>query len=268
MNSNIPAIYAEAIENDEPITTDGFTLYPIQLRQHRAFSAAKSSLLLRQGSLPVEYAVMNYLSALYAMDLDAYTEHKEAYGFIAGALTMLALAMRFPADAMLRQTTVKVSERDPRTLAYMEIRAGEQILRLTPTTFDRLRRIIAAQNGLELPDETENVDLVEAEADIAASRAAGVEIDFDTLIASVARDQRCRRADLMDYTIREFYALKDAIERDKLFTIYKTAEISGAVKFSKGNPCPSWCYDRREKAGSMISMADFMAGPGSVATMK
>lgn len=259
--------YADALENDEPISIEGFTFYPILVRDYRQFEAAKAAILLRQGSLPLKYAIKSYLGALYAMDHDALAENGQPLGFIGGILTLLALAMRVPAHALLRQTKIQVSETDESELACLLIQAGETMLRMTPALFDRIRPILAAQNGLELPDESENTDLVEAEMDIAAKGTMNVDADFRTLLASVARDQRCRRTDLLDYTIREFMELKDAIERDKLFSIYRMAELSGNVKFTKGNPVPSWCYDRKEKANSLISMADFMAGPGSAAKM-
>lgn len=263
------SVYAEAIDKDEPITIEGFTLYPILMSDYRRFMAARSVLLIRQGSLPAEYAVMRYLNALYAMDYDAVKETGKPAGFIAGALEMLAMAMRFPVSAFVRRTMIRTSPQDGRRLEALDIRAGEAILHLTPAVFDRLRPIIAEQNGLELPDESENADLVEAEEDIAAANAltAATAYDINAELAAVARDQRIRRAELMDYTIKEYTELKAAIERDKLFTIYKTAELSGTVKFTKGNPVPSWCYDRREKANSMIPMAQFMAEHGSVAKM-
>ena len=260
-------IIAEAIENDEPVTIDGFTLYPIQVRQYRQFAAVQSALLIRQGSLPVDYAARSYLGALYALDIDAYKDSGQALGLTNGILTILALAMRFPADAFARQTSIHVRDDDERELVSIQIRTGDMILPLTPAVFDRLRPVIAAQNGLELPDETENADLVEAENDISSQGAGSLNIDFDTLLASVARDQHCRRSDLMDYTIREFFALRDAIQRDKMFTLYKMAELNG-TKFTKGNPWPSWCYDSKAQSNALISMAQFMAGPGSAATMK
>ncbi len=260
--------YADAIDNDEPIKVDGLTLYPIYVRDWRRFEAAKTSLLIRQGSLPVEYAVMRYLSALYAMDRDAYDDTGQPLGFIHGVITLLALAMRLPVDVMVRQTQIKVSEQNERELISLDFQVGDMLYRITPGLFDRLRPLIAAQNGLELPDEAENLDLVQAEEDIAEKNGTNnVDVNFDTLLASVARDQRCRRADLMEYTIREFNGLKAAIERDKTYMLLQMAEYSGTVKFPKGNPCPSWCYDRKDKPTSMISMRDFMAGPGSVASM-
>lgn len=261
-------IYAEALDNDEPIQIEGFTLYPIQVRHFRIFDAARSSLLIRQGGLPVEYAVMPYLGALYAMDYDARKENGQALGYIRNLVTMLALAMRFPADALLRNSHIKVTEQDDRKLVSIDFQAGETYLRLTPEIFDRIRPILAEQNGMTLPDEAENIDLVEADSDIAAKNSESLKLDFRTLLSSIARDQRCRRSDLMDYTIREFLELRDAIERDKMFTICQMAEYAGDVKFPKGNPYPSWCYDRGGKRSSMISMTEFMAGPGSVASMK
>lgn len=263
----IPANIREAVENDEPISINGFTLFPIQMREYRQFEAAKFALLLRQGSLPVKYAVLPYLQALYAMDYDAVKETGQPMGFTAGLLTMLALSMRFPADALLKQAGMEYSDEEQRLVAAVRFRAGENILRLTPADFDRIRPVIAAQNGLELPDEAENADLVEADNDIAARGSVSVKADYRTLMASVARDQRCRVRDLMDYTIREFTDLKNAIEREKNYTLCKMAEYSG-VTFKGGNPCPSWCYDAAEKGTSLISMSTFMAGPGSAAAMK
>lgn len=262
------SIYAESLENDEPINIGGFTLYPIKMHSYRQFEASKFALLVRQGSLPVKYAFLPYLSALFAMDHDAYIENQQAFGFIGALITMLSLAMRYPVDALRKSVQFEVDQADESKLVSMIVRAGEMTLRLTPAVFDRMREIIAAQNGLELPDEAENADLVEADMDIAAKGSVNVEVNYRTLIASVARDQRCRVADLMDYTIREFNDLRDAIERDKNYMLYRMAELSGNVKFTKGNPVPSWCYDRGGKSNSLISMADFMAGPGSAASMR
>lgn len=264
----ISSIYAEAIENDEPIQLEGLTLYPIKMREYRQFHNNKAVLLIRQGSLPVAYAVMNYLQALFAMDFDAYEEAKTPLGFMSSLLRILSLSLRFPVDVLAKSARYETDQNDPRILKCIHFQVGEHIVHLTPSLFDTVRAIIAAQNGLELPDETENTDLVESEMDIAAKNASDVEFNIRTLIASVARDQRCRREELLDYTIREFDELKDAIERDKLFMLYRTAELAGTVKFENGIPVPSWCYERKSKANSLISMSKFMAGPGSVATMK
>lgn len=257
--------YDDALDHDEPIEVGGFIIYPILMSEYRMFMAAKNVLLIRQGSLPAKYAVMRYLSALYAMDRDAAADGLPVPRLIGGVLMMLSLAMRFPADALLRQTTIITSERDDGELVSLDMQLGDRLLRLTPEVFDRLRPLIAAQNGLELPDESENADLVESENDIAASGEVPVSFDARTEIMSVARDQRKRYSEMLSYTIREYTDLKAAIDRDKMFTIYRTAECSGQVKFTHGNPVPSWCYDRKDKANSMIAMKDFMAGPGSIA---
>lgn len=261
------SIYADALDADAPIEVDGFTIYPILMSEYRTFTAVKNALLVRQSSLPAKYAFVRYLSALYAMDYDADKEKRAVPGFIGGVLRLLALAMRYPADALLRQTIIKTPENNERELISLEIRTGDRFLHLTPAVFDRLRPLLAAQNGLELPDESENPDLVEAENDIAASAGGNLVQDIRTVLASVARDQRLRRSDLLKYTIREFTELRDAIERDKLFMLYKAAELNGA-KFTGGNPVPSWCFDARGKANSLIPMAKFMEGPGSAAAMK
>lgn len=44
---------------------------------------------------------------------------------------------------------------------------GEEEITITPVQFQRLRAILAYQNGIELTDEDANPDLLEAEAELA-----------------------------------------------------------------------------------------------------
>lgn len=56
--------------------------------------------------------------------------------------------------------------------------------------------------------------------------------------------------------MREFENRRKAIERDKKYTLFGQAEMSGMVSFKNGNPYPSWCYDSiDESMGTMTTTA-------------
>ena len=63
-------------------------------------------------------------------------------------------------------------------------------------------------------------------------------------------------AELDDWTVLQFEHRLKAIERDKTFTLYRQAELSGMVKFPNGNPCPSWCYDAKTLTAGLIPLSD------------
>ena len=50
--------------------------------------------------------------------------------------------------------------------------------------------------------------------------------------------------------------------------MFGQAELSGMVKFSKGNPFPSWCFDRNENgSAALISFGEMrgkLAGLGDL----
>jgi hypothetical protein len=120
-----------------------------------------------------------------------------------------------------------------------------------------LREIIAMLNGRKLPDESENAELAQADIDIRSQSGIRLDINLDSLLASVARDQRVRIKDLLPWTIYEFELIRSAIERERRFTVYGIGENSGMVKFPKGNPFPSIFFDKPAESSAVISASEF-----------
>jgi hypothetical protein len=112
---------------------------------------------------------------------------------------------------------------------------------------DVVRRIIADQNDYEIPDENWNPELVRAAQMNAENNSMGLKYDFETLLYSVAVNAHCRAKDIYEWTIKEFHGMQDAIDRTLGYQIFTLAEKSGFVTFPKGNPYPTWKFDRKSE---------------------
>ena len=124
-----------------------------------------------------------------------------------------------------------------------------------------VRTIIAQQNGYDIPDENWNPELVRAAQENAKGKSNGVEADFETLLYSVAANTGCRAKDILDWTIREFHGMESAIDRKIGYQIYTLAEAGGYVTFPKGNPYPTWKFNRKsEMPTGFVSIAELDAG--------
>lgn len=259
----------EAVLMGEPIEVCGLNLYPLTMRNYREWQSAKSVLLLRQTRLGVEYISLPFLAALYAVDYDAAKACGASAGLLAQICRLLALALRIQVTE--KSFKIIVDPKDERRLKSISVQYGESLINITPSMFTRLRPIIAGQNGETLPDEADNLELVDAETDVAEARARKemqLKEDFFALLSSVAYQYRIAPKEILDWTICEFRGAVDAIERDKMFTICALAEKAGGAKFKTGNPYPSWRFDKAEgESSALIPLSGFAAEMGRGAKM-
>lgn len=240
---------------DEEKDVAGFRLRPITMEHYEEWQACKGALLVRQTTLPVKYTFMPYLAALRAVDHDNETN------FIAYTIKAVSLATGLPYEKF----ELYVDKDDRSKLDCILFHDGDTAMRIDPANFHGLRKAILEQNGESLPDEGDNPELLEAEADIAAASGCAKRIDYDmnTLVASVAYQCGLRKHELMDWSIREFLETKSAIDRDKNHLICCIAEKIPMFKWTKGNPCPSWCLDTvKEGSSALESMQSFISRTG------
>src|SRR5699024_4268941 len=107
---------------------------------------------------------------------------------------------------------------DPRKLLYIEVTQNETVTKITHQEFaSRIRPLLAEMNGLELPDESFNPDLVRSEQDLREAKKAHVKVDPDTLIDSVAYLCHLDEKEIDDWTVLQFERRVKAIDRDKNF---------------------------------------------------
>jgi len=253
------------IRRGEPIRECGLDLYPITMDHYEDFIQCKDALTLRLSSLPVRYVSLDYLSAIFAMELDAIragASGSGSGGFFFRLMRLWGLSLRIEMSAELLNDCIfyRASKDGSVSIEYMELTqtgadGNPNTAKITPFQFSTLLRpLIAAQNQIELPDESENAELVDAyeKKKEIQSRGVALKTDLDDLVSSVALHSGVSDAEIMDWNVRDFENRRRAIERDKNFMLFKQAEMSGMVTFKNGNPYPSWCFDSaNETLGTM-----------------
>ena len=244
------------IRHGEPIECLGLTFYPVKMARYEEFLEVKNAWTLRLTTLPAKYMVMPFLSALWALEYDSIMQTKKAVGFFERIIHFLYLTLRLEYNKEGLAKSVRCLREDPRQLSHsVLIQKGKEI-EITPQEFAAyIRPLVAEQNGLEIPDESFNPELVQAEKDYAELHKAPLDYNTDSLIASVAYLSHLDESVIDDWTVLQFERRYKAIDRDKSFTLYRQAELSGMVKFPKGNPCPSWCYDKIAQSHALRSIA-------------
>lgn len=248
-----------------PIEALGLQFFPITMADYEEFLECKSVLAIRMTSLAktnIEYLSMPFLSALWAMELDTVRATGKAIGFFERTIRMLYLSLRLEYDTQKVFSHIYCDENNPRNLLCVEVEQTDgKPVKISPAEFTTIvRPLIAEQNGIDLPNESENPDIVQTEQQMQQQGESKIKFDIETMIASVASASNIRQSELDEWTVKEFEIQKQALDRRMNYQIYTQAEMSGMVKFQKGNPYPSWCFDRADTLTSALITVDEMQG--------
>lgn len=238
--------YSTDIIRCRPIRMFELTLFPIKMDQYPEFTDCKEGLTLMQQSLPVRYAVMPFLQALYEMDLDCLDRTGKPAGYLGAVLRFLLLALRIPLPVSEDDRVpiqIVANKDDPRKLNGIRVTQGDVMVTITPSMFAKMRPVLAEQNGLKLMDEGQNAELLEAERDIMQSEQAGIAYDWETLLYSVSVAVGQDVEQIYEWPIRKFQMTQAAIDRSYGFLQGMIVEANGG-KYKQGNPWPSWKFDR------------------------
>ena len=178
----------------------------------------------------------------------------------------LALALRYRPELKDEDRVADLTEHiftsaeDPTVLKGIDIRQNGTTHTITPVLFQRMRPILAAQNGIVLESDDANPELVEAERDIAEQTAPELDYDLGSLVSSLAALTGTEESDVYNWPVLKFTRRQEALERVFSFLVYGVASASGA-KFKGGNPVPSPFFARKERdSGTLIDMAAFTRG--------
>lgn len=241
-----------AILKYEPIELNGLVYYPIRVADYKRWQALKPVLCLRQGTLPAAFACMTYLQCVWALD-----ETVENFGIWDSLGCILSMSLRL-SDTDAIQAIGSSNER--KNLSSMRIIKDDKPHDITPMEFNIVRKLIADQNGAELPDEADNPELIEAAADIAnSSTDTMLNYSIPDMLTSVASAKNIRRSEIFDWPIKELEDEIRALRRRYGFFLASIAETQGA-KFSKGNPYPTWMFDRaKDGFAGLVSMSQLQS---------
>lgn len=245
-----------AILRYEPIEMDGLVLYPIKVADYSKWQAVKPVLTMRQGTLPAVYACMPYLQCVWALQYDARERGDTSIGTWDYLAALMFLSLRLSDMDIIQPIG---NPNDPRAITAMRIIKDGEEHDISTWDFLRYRQLIAELNGAELPDEADNPDLVEAAEDISNANSIHLKYDFADMLTSVSSEMKLRRADILDWTIREFDDVLRSIKRRYGHILASIAESQGA-KFSHGNPYPTWIFDRaKDEFAGLIPLDRFQS---------
>lgn len=259
--------WAKEIRQYKPIDTEGFRLYPIRVAEYELLLIAKPAIEFMTQTLSVEYMSTPLLQSFYAMDLDRTLRGEPPTGLFTSAVVSLALALRLVSDGnieTLMDRCMIVAYPDDHTrlkqITFIFDDGSEKSV--TPIQFARLRPIIAAQNGLEIPPESANPELLEAERDIAAKKAPKLKVSIDALIQGVCCVAGVSEDEVEEWAILKLHNRMESFKRILDYTICSIGATQGTT-WKGGNPCPSPWFDKDEdNSSALIDMSTFAGGQG------
>lgn len=241
-----PAQYAEEIREFRPIEFKGLKFYPLQVKRFALYQNAKPAMELMLSTLPLRYVRLSWIHALEALDREA-AENSIHTGYFGSFLLLLDAALQ--TDATHNPEAIMAARNnDGRLGALIVKQEGKEPAALMEKDFPTVREILSAQNDYTIPDENWNPELVRAQAylrdqESSAGRGGSLEGAVFALAAATGR----RAAEIWEWPIREFLQMQSAVDRRLRFEICATAELSGQVKFTHGNPYPTWIWEHKSE---------------------
>lgn len=213
------------------------TVYPITMRHYEEFNETKFCISLMQKRFPIELATMPYLRMIFHLS-------DENVNLLAMLSKLLSLSLHISEE----QIRLQVDKGGKLSLLFTD-GAGENaeiIETVSELRFNKLRKIIAEQNSIQLPNEKANIEILESEEEIAKMNSLDLNVSLEDLFFSVATYCGLSATAMLDMTILEFEKRVSAISRISKYEMFGQGEMSGFVSFKNGNPYPSWCFDRTE----------------------
>lgn len=263
--NELPLHIQKKIGRYEPIEIDGLVLYPIKVSEYYEFLAARPAIEFMQQRLPVSLMSEPLLSAYFKID-SGQVEGLKPMGLFPSAVLALALALRLKPEQSIEERLnafqMVADPKDPTKLKHLRfVKDGEEITVITPITFQTIRPIIAAQNGIELHSDLDNPELVDAENDL-ASKSANLDMKVENFITSAAMVAGVDEAQVYDWAILKMHNRLDAAKRVLDYMICGIGESQGS-KWKGGNPYPHPWFDKmKDKNAGLMPIESFAGGQG------
>ena len=181
------------------------------------------------------------------------------------AVLALVLALRLgdgqPMQERLKRVLPTFDRKTGKKLqSLILITDGGEPIEISPVKFGRLRPVIAAQNGIEIPPLDANPELVEADRAVRMMNAPKLEMVLEDKVSFVTLASGADEDEIYDWPILKFNRRSIAAERVLSYLIFGIGENSGMVKYKNGNPCPSPYFRRKQQSLGMVALSEFRRG--------
>ena len=274
--TELPALIKKRIDRYLPIQTEGLTLYPIVVDHIEDFNRCRAALEFMQQSLPVAMQRIPLLTAFYQIELATSALEQDGEGkaatLFSDALVLLCLALRLgeglEREQLLERVLVITERENPANLLEIRLITDDGgIVVISAAKFIRLRRIIAEQNGAKIPSEDANPEIINAEREIAATRAAKIIFNHANKVAWVAALSHADEQEIYKWPILMFERRAEVLKRTLDYLTVGIGQASGMVSYKDGNPVPSPYYEREHEMLPSQEISSFAAGAAEKAVM-
>lgn len=229
MDINNNSLYPYLIYSSPIYYTEDLVLYPVKMGDIFDFNYFKSSITIRKNSIfPVKKIIkMSYLDFLFYchgnVELAKEYDMPLLPYYYSFALKLLQLVFK---DQEVLASSTQGGFRINGTV-------------ITADQFDDIRRIIILQNGIDFDiDEFIHYD-TEQELKKAQDAISGKDkATLEDYIDSVCLGMRLSEEKVKDLPIRKFWRYVKRISKRDIFTVMKSAESTGFVKFKE--PVQYW----------------------------
>ena len=245
---DLPVHIKRAVNRFQPITVEGVTLYPITVDEIDEYGFTRPALEFMQQILPVALLQIPILTAFYQLEIASNAQIEDNVpptNLFTQCVYALLLALRLGQgmernERIAKRCAYEHDKNDPLKLTRLILIDDDgRTIEITPRLFQRLRPIIAAQNGSEIPPENANPDIVLAERMILAEKAPKLDRNFGKMVAWVSAKCGVDEADVYRWPILKFLRRAEVLQRELDYLIFGIGQAGGIVTYKDGNPCPS-----------------------------
>lgn len=257
----IPAHIWAKIHRYQPVDMDGLTFYPVRVREMNELLIATPALEFVQRSLPVAMLSRPLLDAFFGMDMAAM-ESGGTPELLFRAIAGLVLALRIGEGMAMEQRLIMVHivpvENDRNRLKHLVVTTESGEHHITPAQFQAYRVLIGAQNGVEIPSDKANPDIVAAEREAMLKSAKDLQISVEDQIQFVASLCHVDESEIDEWPILKLKKREGALTQVIRHVLCGIGEANGA-KWDSGNPYPHPYYKRKESdSAGLKNMRDIL----------
>ena len=260
----LPVEIERAVRRFEPIFAEGLTLYPVRVKEYDAWCVAKDAVEALQQAFPARLMSMPILSAMYRMDLEAMRDGTDVPGLFPRALLALALSLRLwegrKPEERVKAFRIEADAKDPgRLLSVRCTLNGEEMVKITPIQFQRIRPILAAQNGAERYADDANPELVQAEREMAELNGPKLDLSIEDMQNFVAAWTGADERTTDEWPILKLFRRAEGLKRPLDYLICGIGETQG-TKWKGGNPAPHPCFARKKEGSAALRSIEEFSG--------
>lgn len=213
-----------------PIEIYGLHIYPVIMRNVYEFYDSISTLQINPMELSNE-TIGNTLSTLSYLEIVALFSNVDK-DFRERFKTILKLAFR------VSDESIRLGTKDGKVNLKV-IQNGKEV-EISSGKFNRIKDIICYQNAIEVIDLRENQMILEANKRVDATNSMNSDMTLEDQIFAVAAISQRDIKEIERWSIYRFKKMTSSHDVIINYRIFKTAEMSGFVKFKNGNPFKSW----------------------------